>query len=246
MVTRVLVAVSASIAPEANGRPERTTLNASYLRALERVGAAPVMVAPQFGVETIESLMAGVAGLVLTGGGDVSPALYGEEPHEAAAGISRERDGMELEALRVALERRIPVLAICRGMQILNVAMGGSLYQDLPTQCGSGINHAQTSDGETPRSAVTHDVTLAEGSRLAGVFGGTLLGVNSMHHQGLKRLGDGVVATAWAPDGVIEGVEMPGERWVLGVQWHPEELVDAQEHARRLFAGFIAACGPAE
>jgi putative glutamine amidotransferase len=242
-MTRVLVAVTASIAVEANGRPERATLNGSYLRAVEAAGAAPVMVAPQFGLETIESLMAGVAGLVLTGGGDVSPELYGEGPHTAASGISRERDAMELEALRVALDRQMPVLAICRGMQVLNVAMGGSLYQDLPTQCPSAVNHAQTSDGVTARGATTHDVSVEEGSRLAGVLGGTLLGTNSMHHQAVRQPGDGVVVAAWARDGVVEGLEMPGERWVMGVQWHPEELVATQEHARRLFAAFVAACG---
>lgn len=245
-MTRPLIAVTSSITPESGGRPERATLNASYLRAIDRAGGLPLLIAPQFGVHTIEALMATARGLVLTGGGDVSPELYGEKPHPASAGVSRERDAMELEALRVALERGLPVLAICRGMQVLNVAMGGSLYQDLPTQCPSPINHAQTNDGTTPRDAVTHDATLAEGSRLSTVLGGTVVGVNSMHHQGIREPGDGIVVTAITSDGVIEGVEMPGERWVLGVQWHPEELVDSQEHARRLFDTFMAVCEPHE
>ncbi len=238
---RPLIAVTTSLTPELDGRPERATLNAAYLRAVQAAGAAPVLLTPQMDQQSIVGLLGAVSGLVLTGGGDVYPALYGEEPHEKTGGVSVPRDRMEIEALGLALERNLPVLAICRGMQILNVALGGSLIQDLPDQRPSDINHAQTAGGAHPRDAVTHGVSVEEGSCLAGVLGGCDLSVNSMHHQALSQLGDGVRAAAWATDGVVEGIEMPEERWVLGVQWHPEELFGAHEHARRLFEAFVAA-----
>ena len=240
---RPLVAVTTSIAPASNGRPERATLNSAYLRAIEGAGGAPVMIAPGFDDDTIIALMANVSGLMLTGGGDVDPALYGEPANGTQMdSVSVERDTLEVAALRIAMERGLPVLAICRGMQVLNVALGGSLYQDIPSRCPSEINHAQTAGGERARDDVTHDVGVEARSCLASVLGGRSLRVNSMHHQALRKLGRGLEAVAWAPDGIIEGAEMPGERWVLGVQWHPEELVAGHEHARRLFAGFVAAC----
>jgi putative glutamine amidotransferase len=234
-----------SITPAANGRPERTTLNSAYLRAVEGAGGVPVMIAPGFDDGTIRELMANSSGLVLTGGGDVDPALYGEAPNGTQMdSVSPERDTMEVAALRIALERGLPVLAVCRGMQVLNVGLGGSLYQDLPSQWASDIIHTQTAGGEHARDEATHRVRVEAGTCLASILGGTDVRVNSMHHQALRALGRGVTAAAWAPDGVIEGVEMPGEHWVLGVQWHPEELIAGHEHARRLFAGFVAACGP--
>ena len=242
---RPLIAVTTSIAPAANGRPERATLNSAYLRAVEGAGGAPVMIAPRFDDETVSALMANVSGLVLTGGGDVDPARYGEAPNGTQMdSVSAERDTMEATALRIALERGLPVLAICRGMQLLNVALGGSLYQDLRSQCPSDINHTQTADGRHTRDEVTHGVRVKAGTCLASILGGTDLRVNSMHHQALRALGRGVTAVAWAPDGVVEGVEVPGECWVVGVQWHPEDLVAGHEHARRLFAGFAATCEP--
>jgi putative glutamine amidotransferase len=241
-----LVAVTTSFQAATDGRPERAVLNAAYIRAIEVAGAVPVLVAPQFGEAAIESIMARVDGLVLTGGGDLCPELYGEQPVPEAAGMSPERDRMELEALRIALERGVPVLAICRGLQLLNVAMGGSLWQDLPSQRPGVVGHAQTAGGRHARDETTHGVSLAEGSCLAQVLGSTEVAVNSMHHQAIKELGDGVAAVGYAPDGVVEAIEMPEERWVLGVQWHPEELFEAHEHARRLFAAFARACEQGE
>jgi putative glutamine amidotransferase len=182
--------------------------------------------------------MAGVHGLVLTGGGDVDPARYSEARHEKTDGVSAERDEMEARATTIALDRHMPLLAICRGLQILNVTLGGSLYQDIPSEFATKINHAQTSgDAPAERSEVTHGVTVEEGCRLAGLLGSTVLDVNSMHHQSAKRIGDGLRPVAWAPDGVVEGLELPGsDRFVVAVQWHPEELVGEHEHARTLFA----------
>jgi putative glutamine amidotransferase len=242
---RPLVAVTTSITPATDGRPERANLNSTYLNAIQAAGGVPILVTPQFNEPTVAEVMHQVSGLVLTGGGDVYPALYGEAPHENTVGVSIPRDRTEIEALRFALERRLPVLAICRGMQLLNVALGGSLYQDLPSQCPSDISHSQTGSGAHTRDETTHAVRVETASCLAAVFGASELATNSMHHQALKALGEGIRAVAWAPDGVVEGVEMPAERWVLGVQWHPEELFAAHHHARRLFEAFVAACGPA-
>ena len=149
---------------------------------------------------------------------------------------------MEVEALGLALERGLPVLALCRGMQMLNVVMGGSLIQDLPSQRPSHINHAQTAHGAAERNAVTHDVHTDQSSRLASILGAAAIRTNSMHHQAVDALGAGLVAAAWADDGIIEGVEMPGEQWIFGVQWHPEELAGIESHADRLFEAFLAAC----
>ena len=237
-----LIAVTTSISPASDDRPDRATLNGAYLRAIQSAGGSPMMLAPQFEQASVVALMAAAQGLVLTGGGDVLPALYGQETHPKTSGMSVERDRIELEALGIALERGLPVLAICRGMQLLNVAMGGSLLQDLPSLHPSNLNHAQTSDGEHPRSVVTHSVRVEAASCLATLVGATKLRTNSMHHQALDRPGSGVVPVAWASDGVIESVEMPREHWVFGIQWHPEELFEEHEHAHKLFAAFIAAC----
>lgn len=231
------VAVTASLLPEANGRPERLSLNMAYVSSLEQAGMAPVVLVPAMTPATLRTLIAMSAGLVLTGGGDLDPAAYGEAPAGAQMdSVSPERDVMEIQALEDADRRGIPVLAICRGMQVLNVHRGGSLHQDIP-------NHAQTNGGVTPRDALTHEVRINPKSRLAGILGATVVPTNSMHHQAINRLGNGLEAVAWsAGDDVVEGVEDPGERFVVGVQWHPEELAGKVDHAARLFAAFAAAC----
>ncbi len=236
-----LVAVTMGSSPGDGGsRPARATLNSAYLRALENAGAVPVMLAPDMEQGTIEALMASVSGLVLTGGVDIAPARYGEAAHEKTTGVSLERDEMEDVATLWALERNVPILAICRGLQFLNVALGGSLHQHLPDVVGEGIQHAQTEHGFS-RSEATHGVRMERGSCLAALLGADRSTVNSMHHQSINRLGAGLVATAWADDGCIEGAELPGRRFVAGVQWHPEEMAARYEPARRLFSGFVAA-----
>ncbi|MEP7217148.1 MAG: gamma-glutamyl-gamma-aminobutyrate hydrolase family protein [Anaerolineaceae bacterium] len=238
-----LVAVTMGSSPgDSAGRPARATLNAAYLRAIENAGAAPVLLAPGMDHETIEALMTRVTGLVLTGGGDIDPARYGEAAHEKTTGVSLERDEMEDAATLWALERDIPILAICRGLQFLNVALGGSLHQHLPEVVGDRIKHAQTGHGFT-RAEPTHSVRMEPGSCLSVLLGADRTQVNSMHHQSINQLGSGLVATAWADDDCIEGAELTGRRFVAGVQWHPEEMAAQDEPARRLFAGFVAAAG---
>jgi gamma-glutamyl-gamma-aminobutyrate hydrolase PuuD len=223
-----LIAVTTSLTLE--GR-DRAQLNASYIRAVEGAGGVPILIPPQLSLATIQALIATVHGLVLTGGGDLNPARYGEN-NTASTNISDDRDTAEEAALNLALDRGIPILAICRGMQVLNVALGGTLVQDIATEIGTIVVHA------SPRG--THPVRVTPGSRLACLLGTENAEVNSRHHQAIKTLGEGLIATAWAPDGVIEGVELPGQ-WVAGVQWHPEDMIDDSETARRLFAALVEA-----
>ncbi len=164
-------------------------------------------------------------GLVLTGGSDVSPARYGEPPHPAVYGVDDLRDEVEIALARRAIERGLPVLAICRGLQVLNVAFGGALIQDLDRD--DGEVHAAWEVGP---STLVHDVTLAESSLVATAYGTTTWKVNSLHHQALARLGDGIVASGWASDGTIEAAEM-AQHCVLGVQWHPELVAEQPDPA---------------
>jgi putative glutamine amidotransferase len=186
-----------------------------------------------------DAMLDGMAGLILTGGEDVDPALYGSAPHPALGEVHPERDAFEIALVRAAHARRIPTLAICRGVQVANVALGGTLVQDLPSEQPTAIAH----DGSWGRSDRVHDVHVAARSRLARAIGATDLRANSMHHQAIARIAGGLVAVARAPDGVVEGVEWAGDDWwMAGVQWHPEELTATAEpwdHA--LFAAFAAA-----
>ncbi len=231
-----LIGVSTSITVAKH--PERAYLNSAYLHAVQQAGGVPVPLPPQISAASLEQLGAGLHGLLLTGGGDVDPALFGEAPHHTLYDVAPARDTLETAALTLALRRGLPVLAVCRGIQVLNVALGGSLYQDVGTDPGTQIPHSQTE----PRDQPTHKVKVTPGSRLAETLGADELEVNSMHHQAIKRLGRGLTAVAWAPDQVVEGAELDDPtRFVLGVQWHPEELVGHSESARRLFAALVAA-----
>jgi len=224
--------IGVTTSPTSEGR-ERVQLSASYIRALEQAGGVPLLIPAQASLPTLVALMGVADGLVLTGGGDVNPARYGKERHPAVAGVSDERDAAEEAVLNLALDRGLPIFAICRGMQLLNVALGGTLVQDLPGEFPDALVHGPRSD---------HSVSIAPDSRLARLIAMEAAGVNSRHHQAVKKLGEGLKAVAWSPDGVIEGIEMPG-RWVVGVQWHPEDMVEDSEASRRLFAGVVEAAG---
>jgi putative glutamine amidotransferase len=218
--------------------PERAYVNTTYLRAVEAAGGIPLLLPPALDDEARDRLFAGLDGLLLTGGGDVDPGLFGEAPHPTTYDVAPARDTLEIAAARAALERGRPLLAICRGIQVLNVALGGTLYQDVASHPGSPVRHRQ----EEPRDQPTHTVKVKAGTRLATVLGVEEVDVNSMHHQALRTLGRGLVPVAWAPDQIVEGAEIDDPaRFVLGVQWHPEELTGHSEPARRLFAALVAA-----
>lgn len=235
------VALSATAAPWDGD--DRVRLHMNYVRSTEAAGLTPVVVPPLMRADTAADALVGCVGLILTGGEDVDPALYGAAPHAAAGRPNPERDRTEIALLRAARERRIPVLAICRGIQIANVALGGTLVQDLPTERPSEVAHDQVED----QRLRTHRVTVVAGSRLAGALGATTLDVNSYHHQAVDRLAAGLVVSATAPDGVVEGVETTDpDWWMLGVQWHPEDLTtDGQPWDRGLFATFARVVGAA-
>jgi putative glutamine amidotransferase len=232
-----LIAVTATSA-DGDGA-SRIRLNATYVQALEQAGLVPVVIPPLGGgVAAARSVMRAVRGLVLTGGEDVDPARYAAEPHPALGATHAARDDTEVAHASVARERGRPTLAICRGVQLLNVAFGGTLVQDLPSERPGDVEHEERG----ARGTRTHRVVIEPGSRLAASLGATRLVVNSMHHQAVDAVGKGLLATAHAPDGVVEGVESDApEWWAVGVQWHPEELTDgAAPWDRALFAAFAA------
>jgi len=219
---------------------DRAFLNAAYIRAIERAGGVPLLLTPFHSPGAIEALWPRLDGILLTGGGDIAPARFTTDPaHPETSLISEERDVLELDLVtRRAVDEGVPLLAICRGLQVLNVAMNGTLHQHVPDVFGATPQHAQ----EDMRDARTHAVSVEPGSALARLVGGTELRVNSFHHQAIKDLGEGLTPVAWAEDKLIEAVERPGAPgFVVGVQWHPEELVEVDEAARRLFAALVDA-----
>jgi putative glutamine amidotransferase len=207
--------------------------------AVAQAGGLPVYVPCGLDVETLHAIYDRLDGVLLPGGGDVDPVHYGREPHPATQNIDDPRDALELTIARWAVDDDMPVFGICRGHQVLNVALGGTLVQDIPSEIGASA-HRHDTNGE-PRTTRAHTVRIEVSSRLAALVGQLQLEVNSLHHQAVDRLAPGLVATAWADDGVIEAVEAPAKRFVLGVQWHPEDLVDDDEAMRRLFKAFIDA-----
>ena len=234
---RPLVAVSATT-ELIQGVP-RVRLNDAYLRALEGAGLTPIVTAPLGDASRAAELVAQMAGLVLTGGEDIAPARFGAVPHPRAEAPNERRDAWELALVAAARDRRLPTLAICRGVQLLNVAMGGTLLQDIPSERPDALGHAP----HAPRDARVHDVRIEPGSRLARSSGTERMRVNSRHHQAVDRVGDGLRAVAHASDGIIEGVEGTDDAWwVMGVQWHPEDLAATPEPwDRGLFAAFARA-----
>ena len=193
---------------------EAALIPADYVRAVERAGARPLLVPPS--EEGIEETLDAVNALVFSGGSDLDPETYGDEPHPETFGVHPERDRAELALLTRALERDMPVLGICRGIQVLNVARGGDLHQHLPELVGHD-RHKHNPPGQY----VDHDVTIEPGTKLASLFG-SHTGVKSHHHQGLRQVGEGLVEAAHADDGTIEAIEDPSRRFALGVLWHPE------------------------
>jgi putative glutamine amidotransferase len=210
-----------------------------YVESIRRAGGEPVEVVP--GGEKPEHILARVDGLMLTGGGDVDPELYGETANSTFQAAEAGRDQFEIELSRAAMASGIPFLAICRGMQVLNVAMGGTLIQDIPSQVPGALEHAVPE----PRFHIAHEVWVSKGSLLATLLAdhmedGETCHVNSRHHQSVKVAAKGFDVTATSPDGVIEAMEMPGAPFCVAVQWHPENFWRTGEF-RELFQGLVQA-----
>ena len=209
-----------------------------YVRAVERAGGRARVL--EVG-DSPRKIVGEVQGVVLTGGGDVDPVFYGEDRHPSVEDAEPGRDEFEIDLARRSMASGLPLLAICRGAQVLNVAAGGSLVQDIPTASGSALSHTV----QQPKHAIAHVVTIAQGSHLARALGDAVdvsgtCRVNSRHHQSVARVGDGLVATATAPDGVIEAIEKPDAEFCIGVQWHPENFWQSGEFSP-LFETFVRA-----
>lgn len=222
---------------EADPPRDEMVLGLRYLQALSGVGCLPVVV-PPLPVGMIESFLDRVDGICLSGGPDIAPDVYGAPPHIMLGPTEPELDRFELDLLGAADRRGLPVLAICRGAQMLNIVRGGTLHQHLPEVFGATVEHRQNAAGTLP----THEVTLRGSGRLTAALGTGTLAVNSFHHQAVDRLGDGLRVVGWAPDDVVEAFEEPGDRFVVGVQWHAEAIASRPEQTA-LFRAFASACG---
>jgi putative glutamine amidotransferase len=220
------------------GRFVRADLD--YVEGVVEAGGVPVVLPPVGERRAAEALLGGLDGLLLSGGSDLDPRYYGEEPAPELGVTIPERDAFEMALLELALRRGMPIFGICRGMQILNVALGGTLYQDLPSQLGRGVlKHRQ----ETPKWQPTHEAEIFDGSFLEEITASSCVKVNSYHHQGIKDLADGLVVSSRSSDGVVEAVEARNlsERWLLGVQWHAEAMRGAGPQQRALFEAHVSA-----
>jgi putative glutamine amidotransferase len=223
--TAPVVAVSATsdILP---GFAHRVRLNNAYIVALENAGVIPVIVPPLATARAAREILSRVDGLVITGGEDVDPSLYGQPRSDKCGKSNLARDETEIALIREAHEMRKPLLAICRGPQVVNVALGGTLIQDIPTQVPGALHHNSDDD----RATRVHEVTVDEGSRISSAIRENTIRVNSFHHQSVKDIAPGLIVTARAPDGIIEGIEPAGDDWwIMGIQWHPEEMNDSPE-----------------
>jgi putative glutamine amidotransferase len=223
---------------------ERTGLNAAYLRSVSAAGGVPLVLSPLIGASHAARALDGVDGLVLTGGEDIDPAWYGADPSPELYPPSRERDLFELAIFAAARQRELPILGICRGIQLVNVGLGGTLYQDLPSESPGPVDHNPPAD----RTARSHLVLLESGSRTAAALGATRLSVNSFHHQAIRDLAPGLIVSGTTEDGVVEAVESPADAsWLLAVQWHPEEMhADGRAPERGLFKALVAEAGGRE
>ena len=212
-------------------------LGDSYVKAVTQAGGVPVLLPNNLDVSTVEEIAAGLDGFLLSGGGDVDPAIFGERATAQLGTVTPRRDDFELALTRYLMnETDKPVLGICRGIQVMNVAMGGSLHIDLPSD--GKLCHSM---GMYPRNVCTHGVQVMPGTRMEAIKDGTSGQVNSFHHQAIRDVADCFAVSAVSePDNVVEAVELPGERFVVGVQWHPEELVEYPE-AQKLFSCFVEA-----
>lgn len=237
----VIGVVTQSLPPVHGERPLCWIVGAGYINVLRSVGAVPwVVPLLPHDMETMQEIFDRLDGVFLTGGVDVEPSCYGEAKLPVCGTTDPDRDVIESALLRHAMDRHKPVLAVCRGLQILNVTCGGTLYQDVATQVPASLKHDYFPTPAQPsRKHLAHNINVKQNTRLGTIMGQAVVPVNSMHHQAIKELGDGLVANAFAPDGIIEGIEGTNGQYLLAVQWHPEELTETQPEMRRLFTTFI-------
>ena len=216
------------------GHRERAFVYTTYVESLRKAGAIPVLIPPQ--PENASDVVETLDGVLLAGGYDCDPSEYGEEAHPSIEPMDPRRQSNDLSLAKVARERGIPTLGICLGLQIMNVAAGGSLVQDIDSQMETDIEHVSD-----PDDRARHDVRIERGTKLAKILDGTIeMNVNSSHHQAIKDVGEGLRRTAHAPDGVVEGLEDPRHPFYVGVQWHPEDM-PAADSATKIFRALVEA-----
>lgn len=221
---RPVIGLTPDVTMSDDGGPPRYEVKLTYVEGILKGGGLPLLLPYSDDPEAAKAALDRVQGLVVTGGAfDIPPEQYGEAPREGLGTLKPERTAFETTVLREAIERGMPVLGVCGGMQLLNVLRGGTLHQDLPREVPTALLHEQKHPSVQPQ----HPVDVKDGTLLAEAVGRGALMVNSTHHQAVKRVGGGLVVSALAPDGVVEAIELPGPRFVLGVQWHPESLVNS-------------------
>ncbi|MGI6091855.1 MAG: gamma-glutamyl-gamma-aminobutyrate hydrolase family protein [Veillonellaceae bacterium] len=229
-----VIGISANILTLDNGA-ERAAVSTEYIKAVSQAGGVPVMLPVITDQESIQQQLKIIDGLILSGGYDVDPLLFGEQPAEKLGYVCPERDFHEIELVRAAALAQIPILGICRGIQLINIAFGGTIYQDLSDVPGV-IKHMQNAKNNIP----THTIEIAENSQLASILGPKAI-VNSFHHQAVKNVAPGFRVTAWTADGVIEAIENSESEFFIGVQWHPEMMAATQPAMHNLLVSFIHA-----
>ena len=235
-MSRPLIGITAQHAPTAQGFPAVRILRA-YVTAIVEAGGAPVLIPPDLPEDGWRTLLERLDGILFSGGADIGLEHFDGAPHPSVD-VEAARDAIELPLLRAAVDGDKPLLGICRGIQVMNVALGGTLYTHILDQLPNALQH-DNAEGK-PRTYLAHPVRVEEGTRLAEILDAPLVQVNSLHHQGVKDLAPNLKATAFAPDGLIEGIELPDRKFALAVQWHPEWMT-SHEEMRKLFRAFVEA-----
>jgi putative glutamine amidotransferase len=220
----------------------RFAMGKNYIRSLIECGAAPLMLPTALDLQSLREIYDRADGVLFAGGSDIDPLYFGEEKHPETYGIDAERDRAEVALTQWAMQDDKPAFSICRGIQVVNVALGGSLIQDIPSQWQRPITleHRGHKIGAA-RDQVLHEVCVEPNCKLASIIGAGDIGTNSFHHQAVERVADGFVITSRAADGIIESLEAPDKRWFIGVQWHPEEMAEGRPDMMALFQSFVNA-----
>ena len=232
-----LIGLTTSRSTNKAGTPIIST-NEEYVQAVLRAGGLPLLIPVSLSSSQVEEVYSHLQGLLVTGGGDIDPAIYGSAPHPRLIDVDPARDELELALVQRATHDGLPLLGICRGIQVMNVALGGSLYTDIADLRPGALRHDL--GGSIPRDRIAHTVEITPGSCLAGLVDQVSLPVNSRHHQAILSIAPDLRATGFAPDGLIEAVELPGHPFTLGVQWHPESLPQSAP-MQAIFRGLVTA-----
>jgi putative glutamine amidotransferase len=231
-MTKPIIGIGSDVLRQ-KGERDRAFAFTTYVESLRQAGAVPVVIPPQ--PENAEAIVDSLDGILLAGGDDCDPTAYGEPAHPTVEPMDPRRQNNDLTLARLARERRIPTLGICLGVQVMNVAAGGTLIQDIASELRTDIDHASE-----PSDRHRHDVLIEDNTRLSEILGDQELNVNSSHHQAIRHVGEGLRVTALAPDGIIEALEDPSHPFYVGVQWHPEDM-PADKSAQSIFGAFVDA-----